>query len=244
MRHSATLFALLFFAFPFFVSCQFTRNGIIQGNHNLVNQKIDITDYDEILLSIPAEVLYQQFSDSTPYLQIHTDENIFASLDIKIEDRKLILSVKNDSIIRPSILSVYTSSHNLKQVSVAGSGDIYLKGEVNARDFNLSIAGSGDLRTDSLLCENITVRIAGSGNARLTGVGLHSKFSIAGSGNINAKEFFVQEAKCNISGSGNIHTRVSEILDASVSGSGDIIYSGEPATVNTSVAGSGKIKHD
>jgi hypothetical protein len=244
MKHTATFFSLLFFTFPFFISCQFARNGIIHGNYNLVNQRIDITDYDEIVLSIPAEVLYQQFSDSTPYLQIHTDENIFEALDVKIEARKLILNVKNDSIIHPSKLTVYTSSHNLQQVSVAGSGEIYLKGEVNARNFNLEIAGSGDLQADSLLCETIKVRIAGSGSVRLTGASLNAHFSIAGSGDINARKFFAGESKCSIAGSGNIYTFVGEKLDASISGSGDIIYTGEPATVNSSIAGSGKIKQD
>jgi hypothetical protein len=241
MKHFTTLFVLSFLAFPFFSSCQLTRNGIIEGNHNLVNQRVDIEDYDEIYLDIPAKVYYQQFSDSVPYLQIHTDENIFAALDVKVKGRKLVLSVKNDSTLRPSKLTIYTCSHNLSHARITGSGDLYLKGEVNALNFDLTITGSGSLQSDSLLCESIKAKITGSGDANLIGAGKKSYFSITGSGGINASDYFLLEAECHVTGSGNIKTNVNKKLNANITGSGNISYAGNPPIVESSVTGSGKI---
>jgi len=242
MKNSAKLFVFIFLTFPVLTSCVFTNQGVIRGNHQLVNQRIDIDNYEKIILNLPAEVLYQQFSDSAPYLQIHTDKNILQVLDIKVQNDQLIISVKQDSIIKPSKLTVYTSSHNLSSVSVAGSGEVRLKGEVNSLDITLSITGSGKLTADSLLCNKITAIITGSGNVHLIGASNYSFFNIRGSGSINAFDYLVQELNCNITGSGEIEAVVSNKLDVNISGSGSLLYRGKPETVTKKIIGSGNIK--
>jgi len=240
MKHSIQLFAFLFAAFPVFTSCVFT-NKPIYGNHQLVNHRINIDDYGKVILNIPGEVFYQQFSDSTPYLQIHTDENIYEALDIKIQNDQLIIEAKKDSIIRPSKLTIYTCSHNLNQVTINGSGEMHLKGEVNAKDFRFDIIGSGNLLADSLLCDKITAEVTGSGNTQLTGASNRSSFSITGSGNIKAFNYFIQELECEITGSGNIEALVTNKLDVTIAGSGSLSYLGDPQSINKNITGSGKV---
>jgi hypothetical protein len=235
------LFAFIAIATPFLTSCNFSSKNAIYGNYQIVSKEINIGDYDEIKIGLEAHVIYQQFSDSIPYLQINTDDNLLASLDIKVEGNKLIIDAKPDSVIRPTQLTIYTNSRNLGKVHISGSGDLYLRGEVNAGNFNLNVAGSGSVRTDSLLCQNLEVKISGSGNAQLIGAAKKSSYTISGSGNIKAFEFLTQFLKCNISGSGNIEAHPREKLDASISGSGNIKYKGLPESINTSVSGSGKV---
>lgn len=240
MKHSAQLFAILFISFPFFVSCGFS-NKPIYGNHQLVNHRIAIDNYETVVLNIPGEVFYQQFSDSTPYLQIHTDENIYKALNVRVENNQLIIEAKKDSMIRPSLLTIYTCSHNLNHVSVAGSGKILLKGEVNAKEFKLDIAGSGNFLSDSLLCNKLTAKITGSGNAQLTGACNQSSYTITGSGNIHAFNYLVQESDCGITGSGNIEALIIKKLNVSITGSGNISYLGDPQLVEKKITGSGKV---
>ena len=240
MKHSVQLFAFLFLAFPVFTSCVFT-NKPIYGNHQLVNHRISIDNYEKVILNIPGEVFYQQFSDSTPYLQIHTDENIYEALDVRVQNNQLIIEAKKDSIIRPSILTIYTCSHNLSQVTVNGSGEMHLKGEVNAKDFRLDITGSGNLLADSLLCDRLTAKVTGSGNAQLTGASNRSSFSIKGSGNIKAFDYFIQELECEITGSGNIEALATNKLNINITGSGNLSYRGDPQSINKDITGSGKV---
>jgi len=244
MKHSVQLFAFLFITIQVFTSCVFSNKPVIQGNHQLVNQRVDIDNYDELVLNIPGEVFYQQFSDSAPYLQIHTDENILKVLDFKVQDNRLIIDVKKDSLIRPSKLTVYTCSHNINKINLNGSGKLCLKGEVNSNDLNLKITGSGKLITDSLLCNALSLNITGSGNARLTGASNESTYKITGSGDINAFDFFVQNLKCGITGSGNIEALVSNKLEVNITGSGDITYRGEPQSIDKKITGSGKIRQE
>jgi len=240
MKHSAQAFAFLFITFPLFVSCIFSSKPIV-GNHQLVNKQIAIEDYDNIILSVPAEVLYKQYSDSAPYLQIHTDENIFNALDVRVENHQLIIEAKKDSILKPSMFTIYTTSHNLNLVNVVGSGEVHLKGEVNSKDIQLQIIGSGIILSDSLICDNTAVNITGEGNLQLTGASNHSSFMIVGAGNIRAYDYLTQELKCTITGSGNIEAFVTNQLDVNIMGAGNIFYKGNPPTINNHITGAGKV---
>ncbi|MDR1633190.1 MAG: DUF2807 domain-containing protein [Dysgonamonadaceae bacterium] len=243
MEKFTRLFAFIAMIAPFFTSCHFLSKNAIYGNYQIVNKEISITDYNEIKVGLGAHIVYQQFSDSAPYLQVNTDDNLLASLDIRVEGNQLIIDTKPDSIIRPTQLTIYTNSRNLRKAHISGSGNLYLRGETNTKNFDLKISGSGNVRTDSLLCRNLKVNISGSGNAQLTGAAKEATYTISGSGNIMAFEFFTQFLKCKISGSGNIEAHPREKLDASVAGSGSIKYKGLPESVDSSVSGSGKVNH-
>jgi len=244
MEKFTRLFAFIAITLPIFSSCNFLSGQGTQGNYQIVSKTIDISDYDEIVLAkLNAKVIYQQFSDSVPYLQVNTDDNLLSALDIRVEDNKLIIDTKPDSVIQPTQLTIYTNSKNLKKVEVLGAGNLYLRGEVNAGDFDLTIAGAGNVQTDSLLCENLNVTIAGVGNAKLIGAAKEASFTTAGVGNIKAFDFLVQSAKCQVSGVGNIEIYPKEKLDASISGVGNIKYKGTPEVINSSTSKIGKIQH-
>jgi hypothetical protein len=244
MNTFTKLFAFLFIASPFFISCDHFGKTPIQGNYQLFNQRIAVEDYNSIVLNIPAEVFYQQFSDSAPYLQIHTDENIFEALDVKVLDNRLIIETKKDSIIKPSKLTIYTCSHHLREVAIAGSGNLRLKGEVNAKEFDLDINGSGSLSSDSLLCEKVSIQITGSGKVHLKGASNQSSFIIIGSGFISAYDYLTQELNCQLSGSGNVQALVTQKLEALLTGSGNLFYRGNPQSINQKIRGLGKIKNE
>ena len=242
MKHSAQLFAILFILFPVFNSCVSSFNGKpVYGNHQLVNQQFNIEDYETVVMNIPGEVFYQQFSDSTPYLQIHTDENIMKSLNVRVENNQLIIEAKKDSVIKPSQLTIYTCSHNLSRVKLIGPGELRLKGEVNAKNFALDLIGSGNFLADSLLCDQLTAKILGSGNAQLTGASNSSSLKVMGSGDIHAYNYLIQKLNCEIFGSGNIEALVTKSMDVHIAGSGNLSYRGDPESINKKITGSGKM---
>ena len=245
MEKFTRLFAFIAIALPFFSSCNFLSKQGTQGDYQIVHKTIDISDYDEIVVKLNAKVakiIYQQFSDSVPYLQVNTDDNIFSALDIRVEDNKLIIDTKPDSVIQPTQLTIYTNSKNLKSAQMTGVGELYLRGEVNAENFDMNVSGVGNIRTDSLLCENLNVNISGVGNAKLIGAAKESSFTVTGVGNIKAFDYLVQSANCKVTGVGNIEVYPKAKLDASVSGAGKIKYKGAPDSTNLSVSGGGKIE--
>ncbi|MDR2683720.1 MAG: DUF2807 domain-containing protein [Dysgonamonadaceae bacterium] len=241
MKRFTILFAWCLVTLPLFQACTLNFGKSIKGNHQIVNTEIAIGDYDEIALSLPAEVVYRQISQDEPFLQVSTDENLLQSLDIFVRGNQLVLKRQEEVNLHPSRLVIYTNSRSLSKVSIAGSGDVHLENAVNARNLEVSIAGSGDFKTDSLYCETLDLKIAGSGDVELKGAATNAQYTIAGSGDIKAFDYLVENLDCRINGSGDIRAYVDKKLNAKISGSGDIRYKGTPASVNQKVNGSGSI---
>ena len=240
MKAFTHFFILAIFMCLMFQSC-FVNFKTISGNGNLIRKEVAISDYNEISLSISGDIFYNNDTISPPYLQIYTDENILPYINVSVKDGKLIVEPEEGINLRATSLKIYTNSGNLNAIDVSGSGNVHLRGEVNAGEMKMNISGSGAINADSLCCERTELDVSGSGDAKLRGVSNRSEFSVSGSGNIHALEFSSLEATADVSGSGRIKLWVGRKLDATVSGSGEIQYKGSPETKNTQVSGSGRI---
>ncbi|MDR0682519.1 MAG: DUF2807 domain-containing protein [Dysgonamonadaceae bacterium] len=207
----------------------------------IVHEKIQIDNYDEIVLNVHADVFYQQISQDKPFLQISVDENILPSIDIHVKNNRLIISQNNDSVLKPSQFKIYTNSRSISKVKIISSGNFYMEKEVNAGNMEIHISGAGDVKTDSLYCKDLKLTISGAGDMEIKGAANHAEFHISGSGNINAFDYLINKLDCSINGSGDINAFVSENLNASISGSGDLKYKGNPEKVTSHVSGSGSI---
>ncbi|MEO8711331.1 MAG: head GIN domain-containing protein [Parafilimonas sp.] len=83
--------------------------------------------------------------------------------------------------------------------NISGTGDIYLTGET--KDSKIEIAGSGNYHAEDLQAENATVKIAGSGDARL---------------------FAESRLDINIAGVGNVYYKGNASVTQNIAGSGKI----------------------
>jgi len=105
----------------------------------------------------------------------------------------------------------------------------------------LTLAGSGNLVVDGIDAQSLEVALPGSGT--LTGSGTAGRLdaTVGGSGMIQFTGLVAKDVRAVVSGSGSIFVTATESLDGSVSGSGAILYAGNPQTVTKSVTGSGAI---
>jgi hypothetical protein len=55
------------------------------------------------------------------------------------------------------------------------------------------------------------------------------------------RELKAEEVSINIAGSGDAAVHADKSLEVRIAGSGDVVYTGNPATVSTKVAGSGSV---
>lgn len=116
---------------------------------------------------------------------------------------------------------------NQFDVSLAGSGDVSMS-NVNANTAKVSLAGSGDLKLEGVTCTEANVNAAGSGCIEMYGETNKSHFELAGSGEILAAGFKAKEADVSIAGSGDVECHATVHLKASISGSGEVGYKGNP----------------
>lgn len=138
-------------------------------------------------------------------------------------------------------VTVYVTAPSLTGLSVAGSGDLRVDGPVQASDFKVSVAGSGNLTLTQLTAQDVQTSVAGSGNITLGGRCPRNTISISGSGNVKAGELHTDDTTVRISGSGNASVDAAKTLTSKTSGSGDVLYSGSPQ-ITSSKSGSGTLR--
>ena len=223
-------------------SCHVGNIVGVKGNGEITTQEMQISDYKELSVSSARTVIYEQKPGAASYIRIEVDENIYPLLEIKSENGRLSIKTVDHTNISPTKFTVYTNSPTLARVNIAGSTDVQLKGDLKTENFNIDIAGSGNVAADNLICQSLRTEIAGSGDITLNGEADNANCEIAGSGNTNISGMVIAKVKCQVAGSGDIYTHATESLQVSIAGSGNITYKGSPK-VEQSIAGSGKIKH-
>ena len=129
----------------------------------------------------------------------------------------------------------------LRGAELAGSGDLRID-SVAGEQFVGDIAGSGNLTVDRLQVGELKIDIAGSGSAKASaGRATKAEYEIAGSGGIDAAGITTEAASVSIAGSGDVTAHASSTADVSIMGSGNVEVKGG-AKCNVSKAGSGEVR--
>ena len=242
MERFTSFYVCIFILYIGVSSCNFSLSPGMTGNGQLISREIAIADYAEIELNGAANVIYEQKSAKAPYLQVYIDENLMPELDIKVDGERLVISPKSGKSLMPTQFKIYTNSRNLNHVQSNGTGDIHLKGEINAPRMSINIRGTGNVVSDSLYCEEIKVNMAGTGYACLAGAANEATLKLAGTGHIGAIEYFAQRLYAILSGTGDMEVRGSDYLEAVISGTGTIRYFGEPKEIERKISGTGRLE--
>lgn len=123
---------------------------------------------------------------------------------------------------------------------VSGSGDLKVKG--NCRDLSSRVSGSGKIFIANSIRGIAQFGVSGSGKVLAAGKAESVKATISGSGKVLAADLEADRCDVNISGSGDVEINVKSELDARITGSGSVMYKGNPSHVNSHSSGSGKVR--
>ena len=88
---------------------------------------------------------------------------------------------------------------------------------------------------------SLNVALPGSGNVDMTGTTTKLKVTISGEGTALLRQLIARDAKAALSGDGTIMLTATHSLTARISGSGTVLYGGNPPNVTQRVTGSGTI---
>lgn len=231
----------------------------INGDGNLTTKEIKVSDFHEIkLYGNSLEFNYEQKKDTSPYMQITIDNNLFDLLDIRSEGKTLIIEPKNkNEQLLPTRFLVKANSTDLTKIKKAGDGNfsvnsplttstleidiagsvlVHLKDTATVNEIKLDMAGSGTFQALHLHIHTLRCKTAGSNKIYLGGQANKSSFHMAGLGNIKALAFTSKYLSCQIAGNGDIKATVIDKIDLKVAGNLTITYKGNP-TINKKIAG-------
>jgi len=220
-------------------------NKKVVGSNNYVTKDIKVPNFKKISVAGSPDVIFTQKS-GRPDVEVYTSDNIVDLLDIKVKDNTLYIGFKKDVNVSYKKLEVRVSAEALNGISVAGSGDIFLKNGLQTNDdLNINVAGSGDIKGSNIKCNDMKVSVAGSGDINTDNITCNNlKVSVAGSGDMVLKGVTSMNTEASVAGSGSATiTGITQTASYSVAGSGNLITENyEAKRVSASVAGSGNIK--
>jgi ArsR family metal-binding transcriptional regulator len=206
-------------------------------------ERIKVDKFSGVSLRTSGNV-YIRYGKETS-VEIEASEDVRERLDVYTQKDNLIIEFKqnmrNWNMRGNDPLNVYITMSDLSRLNISSSGFIRTENKFKTDNLELKISGSGKMEIAADAGE-INAIISGSGNIRMKGSCDVLNPKISGSGKIDAEELEATSTFITISGSGNCTVNVIHSLDAKVSGSGNIYYTGNPNNVNSSISGSGRIK--
>ena len=191
----------------------------IVGSGKLISQSRSLPVYSGIQVTGIAKVVVTQ--DSLQSLRIEADDNIVDRVTTGVNNGLLVIGLQQGSYSNITV-NVFASMKTIDRLEAVGTADF---------------ATSGPIHTESITC-----RITGAGTMTLTGTATSQTTELTGTGDIHNFGLVSNRCAATITGVGSLEVNVTQQLDAIVSGTGSIVYAGNPGVVNKTVVGIGSVR--
>ena len=238
LRHFKILVSLIGLALAFSCSYHDGCHDTVFGSKIIITETRTVDSFHSVETVGGCDVFFTK--DISQKLLLEGEDNILPLIRTWVRhDGTLVIEPKS-SYSTDIGVKAYISMVEIRGFTIAGSGTVVSELPFTTDELTLKIAGSGQMKMD-VTAQKVFTEIAGSGDIFLDGkAGFHS-YTIAGSGNLNADFFITSQYEIRIAGSGDSHIHVTDILDVVIAGSGNVYYRGEPAVLNCTISGSGKL---
>ena len=240
-KKSILLLAAIMFAS--LTHAQWWGNKKVKGNGNMTTETRTTGDYNGIKCA--GSMDYILVAGAEGKIKLEGEENLLKHIITEIKGDNLIVKVEKGINLSPSwnkTIKITIPFKDITRVSLAGSGDLWNEDKITATNFEVSLAGSGDVVLN-IEASSVEGSLAGSGDLTIKGSTNSLTAKLAGSGDIHGFGLQSNHTVVSIAGSGDAEVVSNESLKARVSGSGDIEYKGNPSKEDTKVAGSGSISN-
>ncbi len=181
---------------------------------------VTLANFNSIRVAIAADVTISQGEPAAATLSGET----------RVLDKVAFDITGNQLTIRPSTsfstqqpLKIELVAPHVEAVALDASGQIEVR-DVAESKLTLTINGAGDISANGQV-------------ANLTGL-------ISGAGDLKLRRLEAAQADVTVEGAGNVEVTARQRLAATINGSGDIVYFGEPAAVTRNINGAGLIQAD
>ena len=221
--------------------CAFSSCEKIAGEGPVETESRSVNNFSGIATNIDCIVYFKQSPEFN--VEISAQRNMLNLIETYNSGNDLILKFKNGvKVGHHTDISVYISAPSVENLQLNGSGDVHFKGDFTGNQFNAALSGSGNLIIDHLQIKDaLTASVSSSGNVRvLAGTVNTESVKISGSGNVDLLAVKATAALAKINGSGTLKVNVTQKLDVTVSGSGNVFYYGNPV-INSHISGSGRV---
>ncbi|MFM2387469.1 MAG: hypothetical protein RL660_2226 [Bacteroidota bacterium] len=213
----------------------------VQGSGKATTKTFPVNNFNGVLSDLAGEVAITVDSSMPAFCSITADDNIMPLLKAEVAKEELLLTTNGSASYNAKTpITVVVHVPSLVSAKLLGSGDFNIGGNIVSKHMQLGLMGSGNMRVNNGLFEQLEANLSGSGNIYLQNcISIKADYGINGSGNIEAKGNAVKLCRANLTGSGNIHTNVADSIDAEITGNGNVYYP-KGIKVGSRVTGNGQ----
>jgi hypothetical protein len=223
------------------VSCEADVLPGIAGEGEVVTRTLNIDEFSGFTNAIAADVYLTQ--GDVQEVRIEAQENIIDNLELdrvsgghwSIEFYRFVRRAKP--------IKIYITVPYLDAARISGAGEVIGKSAfTRLDDLDLSITGAGNIDLE-FECINLDVKVTGAGSMDLVGSATNMNALISGAGDLIGFELQTERTEFKITGAGSGRLSVSDYLKATITGSGNLHYRGNPET-DVHISGAGSVKKD
>jgi hypothetical protein len=238
MKTSKIFLILMLTGLLFSTSCMDSFWDCIEGNGQTSTVRRSVGDFTNVTSS--GDFIVDVSIGSTTSVSVEADENLLSYIKTYIRGNTLIIETEGNHCIRSrEQIYVHVVTPSVYELKLTGSGVIYCD-DVDGPELKYVLSGSGDIESAGISTDFIEANLTGSGEIILSGIAGETDFYISGSGNIKAINLEHDQCIATISGSGSIYAFVHELLDVMITGSGNVLYKGDPEK-KVNITGSGRV---
>jgi len=202
----------------------------------------DVRNFQGLAVQGPIQV-FVKFGN-VESLRLEADEDVLASLVSEVRGNVLVIRPK------PSVTSwakkyenkkivAYITVKTLTSITMSGNGTIDINGKINAAELTTTLSGSGRV-TANVDVDKLTSVLSGSGHLDVKGTAERADITMSGASRFAGKNLKVDVLNTRMSGAGQVEIHADESIDALISGSAQVNYTGN-ASVKKRVIGSGGV---
>lgn len=234
MRLSSLAAAVLLSA-GLFASCG--PLACVKGTGDVVKKDLAVTGFSGIELMGALDVQLTRGTETR--VTVEGQSNLIDLLETTVSNGVWKIRTRECySTDKPFV--VHISAPVIDRVHVQGSGDVTGTDAFEAEVMDLAVQGSGDIKMN-VTAKQVVAMVQGSGDIALQGSASDLTCTLQGSGDVKAADLKTDRTKATITGSGDVSVTVNSSLNASITGSGNVKYRGNPPEVHSHVTGSGDV---
>ncbi|MBT1699320.1 DUF2807 domain-containing protein [Fulvivirgaceae bacterium PWU4] len=218
----------------------------------VTKKALELPEFKSIYVNSNYTVYLKQTNKQEVNVEALTE--IFSVSDIKVENGILMINIerkpetpnkslwaKIDDIKLNPTMKLYVSMKNISELKVNSGGKIISENSLAASNLSLAVNGNGSMDVD-IKGDIVKAEVSGSGSLALRGYATSVDALISGSGNINGFTCPIETAKVVLTGSGTCELNVTNTIDATVLGSGQVKHKGNTKTTQKKVYGAGAVE--
>ncbi len=225
------IFAALIALTLVFTSC----NRCVEGEGEVITKKFNVENFTKLEVELDAVVVLMK---GEPSVTIEAQPNILTLITPTV--KRGTLHVRSTSCVSAGApIKITITSPIYEEISLEGKVGLSSVNLITIKDLNIEAQGDCYIKLN-VFVNNLTVDMVGNCLLELTGNCQEAEVELTGSSVLDGFGFNASIMSVELEGSGKASVSVLNKLRARVTGSGEILYSGDPQ-VDVKIDGIGKV---